>query len=43
MLFETVFGAKREYGCLFDWLFSNEVLFCGETDISKKKKKKCIK
>jgi len=35
VLFETVFGAKCAYGCLFDWLFSNEVLFWGETDIPK--------
>jgi hypothetical protein len=38
VLFEIVLGAKCEYGCLIDWLFSNEVLFCGETDISKTKK-----
>lgn len=35
VLFETVLGAKCVYGCLFDWLFSKEVLFCGETDIPK--------
>lgn len=38
VLFEIVFGAKCEYGCLFDWLFSNEDLFWGETDMPKTKK-----
>lgn len=33
VLFETGLGAKCAYWCLFDWLFSNEVLFCGDTDI----------
>lgn len=33
VLLEMVFGAKCAYGSLFDWLFSNEVLFWGETDM----------
>lgn len=33
VLFETVLGAKCAYGCLFDWLFSKDVLFWGDTDI----------
>lgn len=42
VLFETVFGAKCEYGCLFDWLFSNEVLFWGETDIPRTYNTNCL-